>query len=297
MGDRLWTSPATGYRRIGTRVSEIRALFETSITVRSICEPLKACFAHEKATETAHLLRDRGFDVAGVKDDDSETIKRFVRASALRKAGTVGDYGEDISLENLISDATPLAQIFSVLGNRSYSFVLGGGSVSGIVTRADLNKPPARIYLFALVSLLEMHLLFWIREEFGDTWSERLKQNRIDDAKKLFEKRRQKGQELDLCECLQICDKATLVISSARLRELLGIESKNAGAKIFRRVQDLRDLLAHGQTNLVEGSSWEELSIIVRWIERALEKSDAEIERMAVSSGTNYVERFWSATR
>ena len=79
MGDELWTPPVTGYRRIGTRVSEIRALFETGITVRSICEPLRACFANANATEMAKLLHDRGFDVAGVKDDDTETIKRFVR--------------------------------------------------------------------------------------------------------------------------------------------------------------------------------------------------------------------------
>ena len=196
MGYQLWTSPVTGYRRIGTRVDEIRALFEKNITVRSICEPLKACFAHANANEMARLLHERGFDLAGVKDNDTEAIKRFVRASALKKGGTVGDHGEDIRLEDLISDATPLAQIFSVLGKRPYSFVLAGGTVSGIVTRADLNKPPARIYLFALVSLLEMHLLFWIRQEFGNTWLEHLKQNRIDDAKKLFEKRRRKARNL-----------------------------------------------------------------------------------------------------
>ena len=75
----------------------------------------------------------------------------------------MSDYGEDIGLEDLISDATPLAQIFSGPGERQHSFVLAGGSVSGIVTRADLNKSPARIYLFGLVSLLEMHLVFWNR--------------------------------------------------------------------------------------------------------------------------------------
>ncbi len=170
MGYQLWTSPVTGYRRIGTRVDEIRALFEKNITVRSICEPLKACFAHANANEMARLLHARGFDVAGVKENDTEAIKRFVRASALKKGGTVSDHAEDIRLEQLISEATPLAQIFSVLAARAYSFVLAGGTVSGIVTRADLNKPPARIYLFALISLLEMHLVFWIRQEFGDTW-------------------------------------------------------------------------------------------------------------------------------
>lgn len=294
MGYQLWTSPVTGYRRIGTRIREIRAFFETSITVRAIYEPLRACFADAEAMEMGKLLQDHGFDVAGVKDDESQTIKRFVRASALIDGGTVGAHAEAIEVDDLISDATPLAQIFPILGTRAFSFVLAGGAVSGIVTRADLNKPAARIYLFALISLFEMHLVFWIRQELGQNWLEHLKQDRIDDAKKLFQQRREKGQELDLCECLQICDKAAVVMSNKRLRELLGIDSKTAGGKRFRRIQNLRDLLAHGQANLIEGTSWEELSQIVVWIERALEKSDEEIEALAVQSGADYVERFWS---
>lgn len=38
----------------------------------------------------------------------------------------------------------------------------------GIVTFADLNKPPVRVYLFGLVSLLEVHLRFWIRTAYSD---------------------------------------------------------------------------------------------------------------------------------
>jgi len=270
-------------------------MFENGVTVRSIYEPLKACLAEANATEMAELLDHRGFYIAGVKEPDKQSITRFVSAAALKKGGTVRDHAEDIVVECLISDATPLAKIFSLLGSRAYSFVLVGGTVSGIVTRADLNKPPARIYLFGLISLLEMHLVFWIRKEFGDDWQRHLKEPRLAEANKLFEQRRQKHQELNLCECLQLCDKADLIVSRDVLRELFNMNSKKGGEKTFRRIQSLRDLLAHGQNNLIEDTSWEELSLIVSWIEQALEKSDAEIEKLAVEAGGNYVERFWSA--
>src|SRR5437016_1155164 len=233
MAYQLWTSPVTGYRRTGTRVREIRALFESGITVRSICEPLKACLAEANATEMAELLDERGFDIAGVNEEQSnQSTTRFVSSIALKKGGIVRDHAEDIVVGDLISEATPLAKIFSLLERRSSSFVLVGGTVAGIVTRADLNKPPVRIYVFGLVSLLEMHLVFWIRREFGDGWMKYLKESRLDAARKLFEQRRDKHQELDLCECLQICDKADLIISQDKLRELFGIQSNTAGRKV-----------------------------------------------------------------
>ncbi len=297
MGYQLWTSPVTGYRRTGTRVREIRALFETGVTVSSIYEPLKSCLAEADATEMAALLDSRGFDVAGVKEPDYDSITRFVSAASLKMGGNVRDHAVDIAVENLIADATPLAKVFSILGRREYSFVLVDANVAGIVTRADLNKPPARIYLFGLVSLLEMHLVFWIRKEFGDdAWKEHLTESRMEQALKLYEQRKQKHQELNLCECLQVCDKADVVMTHDELRDLFWINSKNEGRRLFGRAQNLRDLLAHGQTSLVESTTWENLAKTVGWMECALETSDNKIEKLANQAGANYVERFWSAS-
>ena len=80
--------------------------------------------------------------------------------------GCVKDHLQTIRPDDLISDSTELADLFKVLGIRPSVFVLAGSAVTGIVTRADLNKPPLRIYLFGLISLLEMHLLYWVRSEF-----------------------------------------------------------------------------------------------------------------------------------
>ncbi len=80
------------------------------------------------------------------------------------------------------------------------------------------------------------------------------------------------------------------------LRDLFGINSKNEGRKLFGRAQSLRDLLAHGQANLVEGTTWEDITKTVAWIERALKTSDNEVEKLANKDNANYVEKFWSAS-
>jgi hypothetical protein len=245
----------------------------------------------------AALLEQRGFDVAGVKEADNNSITRFVTAASLKKGGNVRDHAVDIAIDNLIADATSLAKVFSILGRREYSFVVADANVAGIITRADLNKPPARIYLFGLVSLLEMHLVFWIRKEFGDeSWKQHLTESRIEQALKLYEQRKQNHQELNLCECLQVCDKANVVMTRDELRDLFGINSKTEGRRLFGRAQDLRDLLAHGHTSLVKGTTWEDLTKTVAWMERSLEMSDNKIEELASQAGANYVEKFWSAS-
>src|SRR4051794_11832878 len=98
MTKQLWASPLTGYRRTGTRVTEIRLMFERDVTVRSVYEPLRACPAEANAAEMAGLLNERGFDVAGVKETDSDAIKRFVTAESLRGGGQVGDRGQPIGV-------------------------------------------------------------------------------------------------------------------------------------------------------------------------------------------------------
>jgi hypothetical protein len=56
MGFQLWTSPVTGYRRAGTRLRELRHLFEDGITARAILEPLQCCHAGADALTMAQIL-------------------------------------------------------------------------------------------------------------------------------------------------------------------------------------------------------------------------------------------------
>ena len=153
------------------------------------------------------------------------------------------------------------------------------------MTFADLNKPPVRVYLFGLVSLLEMHLRFWIRTAYSDgSWKEHLKEKRIECATKLHAERQKLNQQIDLLDCVQVCDLSELFLRNEDLRNRLGIESKGKGEGLLRDFEKLRDRLAHSQQDLVEGTTWPELIDVVEKLEALVHRSDDEVERDAQSS-------------
>jgi hypothetical protein len=166
----------------------------------------------------------------------------------------VEKYIKPFSAAHLISDATDIGGLIKILNARSRTFVLVGSEVRGIVTLADLNKPPIRLYLFGLVSLFEMHLRFWIRKAYPDTsWQEFLKAKRVEKANDLQSRRRKRNQQIDVLDCLQLCDKQELFKKNQELVKMLEVVGgKKELDRFFTAVEDLRNRLAHSQQDLVE---------------------------------------------
>ncbi|MGH8543149.1 MAG: hypothetical protein ACREX3_05850 [Gammaproteobacteria bacterium] len=243
----------------------------------------------------AEVLRNKDFDVAGVQVDRDGPVVGCVAAEALRD-GLVRDHQRALMVDELISDATPLPNVLSVLKVREHTFVLIGSAVRGIITRADLNKPPVRVYLFGLISLLEMHLGFWIRATYRDeSWERRLSATRLAVARELQAKRRERNQNISLIDCLQFCDKRDLVLARNELVEKLQLGGRTGSRKFFNRAEGLRDLLAHSQQDLDEGTSWESVIDLVDWIERTLLTSDDQVEEVARGATQSGEDTLWAA--
>lgn len=293
MADQLWASPITGHRRVGTRQSEIRALFESGITVRAIVESLKSCPTFATASEIEPLLAARDFDLAGVKETEYGDVIGYIERLSLLE-GKVRDRLVAFDVDILIADSTPLADLFTILRSRDHVFVLVATKVSGIVTRADLNKPAVRVYLFGLISLLEMHMNFWIHSHYGeDNWQQHLSPTRLEMAQTLYEERAQRNQEIDLFSCTQFADKRDLLLRQEELRQVLNIGNRSRGETFFKRSEDLRNTLAHSQQDLTEGSNWESIIDTVEWLERLLKLSDAIIEKEAAINADRFSENLW----
>jgi hypothetical protein len=256
----------------------MRALVSAGIQARAILEPLQSCSVDAPADEMRRILDQRGFDVAGVQQRPEGPVIGFVAAEKLA-GGRVADHLIQLTAEHLVSDATPLAELFLVLKERSRVFVVVGSGVKGIVTLADLNKPPVRIYLFGLVSLLEMHLRYWVREEYPQgSWEKELSPKRIEAARKLEQERKTRNDQISLLDCLQFCDLGGLVsaVDGARARLNLGI--KKDSERLLKAAEELRNRLAHSQNDLVEGTSWRELINLVEKIEAVVSSSDHAVE-------------------
>jgi hypothetical protein len=297
MGYELWTSPITGYRRRGTRLVELRSVLGAGITARSILEPLQSCPADASAAEMADLLRRRDFDVAGVKAVQDGPVIGFVERDGLT-SGLVRDHRKEITADHLVSDATDLPRLLSHLKGRQYAFVSSGPSVEGIVTRADLNKPPVRVYLFGLVSLLEMHLAFWITDGYpSNSWEGKLKRVRLDAAKDVQRMRRRGSEEPALFECLQFCDKRDLVLGHPELPSKMGMGLGADALESLRQAESLRNDLAHSQRDLAGGSSWEEVIGLVEWMETVVQVSDERVESRAENGTGRAGADLWAPTR
>ncbi len=243
------------------------------------------------------LLNRRDFDVAGVKETENGHITGYVKRSSL-ECGKVRDHLLTFGPGTLISESTPLADLFKIFRDQEHIFVLTSTVVSGIVTQADLNKPPARIYLFGLISLLEMHMNFWILEEYGgENWQNSLSKRRLSKAQEFYEERKRRNQEIGLFDCVQFADKRDLLLQCESLRQTLNIESKNKGDKLLKQAEKLRNSLAHSQQDLTEGSEWNSVVDAVEWIEKILGSSDTEIEKQAQDKADRFNEELWYVSK
>ncbi len=283
METQLYTSTVTGYRRKGTRLTELRAVLSAGILARTIFEPLQCCALDASAPEIKHRLEERGFDVVGVQTHQKGPLIGFAEKVNLDR-GSIKEHTQPIRAEHLIADTTPLGDLFSVLHEKERVFVLSGTAVNGIVTRADLNKPPVRVYIFGLMSLLEMHLGFWIWKSYGDeAWKNKLKKSRIKAANTLQENRRGRNEQITLLDCLQFCDKRELVLGKKALRTKLGLENESQAKSMLGAAEDLRDRLVHSQHDLVQGASWPVLIELIGEIETLVNRSDLIVEQEAAS--------------
>src|SRR5690606_33598691 len=113
-------------------------------------------------------------------------------------------------------ESTPLAELIEILKESNYAFVLERDKIESIVTRADINKPIVRIYIFGIISLFELHLNYWINKyNDGENWKGKINDERVETANAIFEKRQGNNIQLTLLECIQICDKRDILKNTA----------------------------------------------------------------------------------
>jgi hypothetical protein len=152
-----------------------------------------------------------------------------------------------------------------------------------------------RNYLFGLISLLEMHLTFWISQFYPhDSWKQELKTDRLDAAAKVLSERRKRNEETSLFDCIQFCDKRDLIVAKDELRTRLGLPSKRGTTKLLESAENIRNALAHSQPDLAGGTSWKDLIKLTNDIESLVHRSDEAVEDVAASVNKS-VDELWVA--
>lgn len=261
-------------KQLKSSLGDLRRLFARTITLRDIAEPLVSFDHGQPSAEVRAFMEQREYDVVGVRENG--VVTGYARRSEL-VGGTVGAHRQDFTREEVVPDSEPLLAAFESLRERRHVFINVLGHVGGIVTRGDLQKAPVRLWLFGLLSLLEMQMLRVVRERYpADAWIPLITEERAAGARRVFEERRRRREENALSDCLQLGDKACIVMKDPVLFGLSGFKSKRSLEIFFNEVNALRNALAHA--NDILSTRWPALANLVTNLETLL----ARLESAAV---------------
>lgn len=212
-----------------------------------------------------------------------ENLSRFSPAPAvlgIRKNGAVTGYLLMEDLRNsprvlyreldpgqLLDLSAPLSEVIHVLTRFSFGFVTLDGAAVGFISRADIEKPVVRMWLFGIIITIEMLVVSLIRQKWPDEgWEEKVSYGRLEKARQLQSERQRRGLNADLLECLQFSDKMQLALKEPRFLEGAGFASASAAKAAARDLESLRNDLAHGQN--ITRHDWVPIARLARRIEQ-----------------------------
>ena len=276
MGYQLWISPQTGIRRKGTTFKELQTLFIDQITTKFIFEPLYSCNINDDGLIVKEQLENKDFDIVGVIDDNKNVIAYAEKKDL--NGRMIVDSIKKFDLNLIITDSTPISKLPSLLAHHGFVFVMQVDKIVGIVTISDINKPVFRIYLFGIISLFEMHLNYWIDKQYPEnSWNSLITEQRLINAKKIFDSNKDINQDLTLRDCLQICDKREVLKKTPEFISNFNF-SKNEFDRFLKIVEKIRNELAHSQNSIISNVGWNSFIEKISLIEKFLIESEHIIE-------------------
>jgi len=252
--------------RFANPEERLRDVFESGFTARDIASAL-ASFDAETPSPAAHsVMTEEAFKLAGVRVRGQ--IAGYIDRDELN-GGICGDYLHQFTPDGTVQHTASFSEVVAALADRERIFVSVFGEVGGLITRRDMEKPPVRMWLFGFITLIEMQITRAVDTLFPtETWRQHVKEPRIAAAEKIRTERARWEQHVELVDCLQFSDKAQILLQIPEVRERLEIPSRRKGLERIRRIESLRNNLAHSQA--IVSSDWPTIVDIAHDMEATL---------------------------
>lgn len=244
----------------------LRRLFLSGFTARDVAEPLISFDDCSRAEEVLQTMSQQDFDIVGIRQNGQLTC--FVEKASLQ-TGNCREVMKPIEPGMCLPDSAVLKQVVTGLSQQPRLFVTFLGQIRGIITPTDLQKPPLRMWLFGLITLIEMRWNRMIQLHFpGDGWKSSLSEARLAKAELLQVERGRRNIHVDLLSCLQISDKGQIIVKNRELLERTKFASRRQAEEVVKRFEALRNNLAHSQDILAE--DWESIVLLAENLEFVL---------------------------
>jgi hypothetical protein len=255
-----------------TRIPDaVQRVFTESFAARDIAEPLASFDAGTVATDVRDFMQARDFDVVGIRHEGQ--VVGYVERGRLQD-GACEQFRQGFEEATVLDDSAALLRVLMQLNQTPFVFVAVLGKVGGIITRADLQKPPVRMWLFGIVTLIETRFTELIERHCpGDTWKKYLSEARLQKAQALLDERGRRNQTLQLFDCLQFSDKGQIIARNEEIRKFTVFSSRRQAEETVKKLEQLRNNLAHAQDILT--SDWD---TIIRLCEFVTQQTNADLE-------------------
>jgi hypothetical protein len=245
---------------------DIERLFLRSIVTRDIADPLIFFDSHTPAALASSAMEEQRIDIAGVSEQ-GRSIGYILRAELAE--GECRQFAHSFQEAVVLPDSAPLIDLVKAFSDSPWVLVRLLGAVNGLVTRNDLQDPPVRMWLFGMITVIEMGFLDLIKKRYSDeSWKRYLSPARIAKAAELLEERHRRNQYSSLLDCLQFSDKRQIVVRDEVLRQRAGFASRRRGDEAIKNLERLRNNLAHSQD--IVSSDWDTIVALVNNLEKVI---------------------------
>ncbi|HOB52037.1 MAG TPA: hypothetical protein PK176_04540 [Acidobacteriota bacterium] len=218
--------------------------FVTSFHAADIADPLPSFDAQADLAAVREVMNRRGYVVAGIREDGLVTRHLHRQDTATDEIA-----GPDpIRPEQTVHGEMPLHLVIGRLADEPFLFVRTLGEVNGVIHPAGVEKPPGRMWLFGMVTLLDMRATVAISLVYANQpWREHLAPGRLAKAEALHAERLRRGHPCRLEECLQLSDKVQLLARNGHFCSVTQVESRRQFKIRVKELESLRNNLAHAQ--------------------------------------------------
>ena len=219
--------------------------FTESFTAQDIAEPIRSFDIQKLCNDVQPIMDKQHLDIVCLRDKG--VITGYVRRSDLNR-GCCGDHLRPFRQGQVLSSDSSFSDIIHVLTLHQYGFIRLFDDVVGYFSRSEINKPVVRMWLFGIITFIDMEFTQMIQEYYPEeSWRKILTEKRLAKAIELQKERQRRNQHCDLIDCLQLSDKGQIVIQNPEFLELLDIGSKSVAKRLARELESLRNNLAHSQ--------------------------------------------------
>ena len=220
-------------------------ILDQGFSAMDIAEPLPSLDGDQPALRAKEFMITNKLDILGVRKDAS--IIGYVLPADLTD-GTCSEHIRSFG-HNIITDSTSIADVIIQLEELDFTFISILGTVSEVMIKDDIDKPPVRMWLFGIVTILDMYISRQVEITFpDDEWQAKLSPQRLEKAIKLQEERLRRNQRARLIDCLQLTDKAYILVKDPASKEDLNFTSKRDAERQIKSFESLRNNLAHTQS-------------------------------------------------